>query len=628
MRRSVMLMLGWAALLLMQVSAGAAFADPMLPPQLAVARKGASSYLVDAQGRTLYVNRDDRPGADSICFLECATTWQPVAAAPDAQPIGDFTLAKGDANATSPQRRARGKSVPQWQYRGKRLYTFMGDSRPGAIRGDGAERGIWSVAEYFSPPPALAAPPGVVAAWTSWSAGGYVLTNQAGHVLFTLPRGCESDCADWKELTAGMIARDMGDWSVARDGDRARWLFRGQPVLAFGGAADPMTAIAAGKARGAVPLRPAADSRKHRIVPVSRDVQPAVSAPVQGEMGFVFTQFHPAIDAGADHCPDGWALTAQDNYLATLEPAERERLSRAESKLELYQRWFPSYVTRADGSNMMDSPELFADRPPQRTARGKSADGFNLDGTADGRATRHTCPHEKFSGPDGEHVDSQFFRAVGCMRLYRGLSGSNPKDILNTSLLSGEKTVVLTLRGVDSLENDPEVEVVLASSKSKPALGGGGKIVAGSSLTIADNPAWRNVLRGRIDHGVLRTRASDIRLSQEWAVGGTTGSNMEWEFARGQLRLAFRPDGSVSGVLGGYQPLMSDLRWVKFFGGLNIVGALWLDAGSWYATLLQMADGDPDPRTGRCRSISSTYVVEAIPAFVFDRPGRVARGSR
>lgn len=46
--------------------------------------------------------------------------------------------------------------------------------------------------------------------------------------------------------------------------------------------------------------------------------------------------------------------------------------------------------------------------------------------------------------------------------------------------------------------------------------------------------------------------------------------------------------------------------------------------GVYHALLLQNADGDRDPRTGRCTSISTQYRIKAAPAFVVDVPTQSA----
>jgi predicted lipoprotein with Yx(FWY)xxD motif len=55
-------------------------------------------------------------------------------AAEGATPTGDFSLV------------TRGSGAKQWVYKGKLLYTYDGDSKPGDITGDGKD-GVWHVAK-------------------------------------------------------------------------------------------------------------------------------------------------------------------------------------------------------------------------------------------------------------------------------------------------------------------------------------------------------------------------------------------------------------------------------------------------------------------------------------------------
>lgn len=40
------------------------------------------------------------------------------------------------------------------------------------------------------------------------------------------------------------------------------------------------------------------------------------------------------------------------------------------------------------------------------------------------------------------------------------------------------------------------------------------------------------------------------------------------------------------------------------------------DCASEYKTFVMMADGDPDPETGQCTTISAAHKIVGIPAFV------------
>ena len=88
--------------------------------------------LADPRGMTLYTFDNDKPGA-STCSLKCAQAWPPFKAGPGARPEGPWTLI------------GRRGSVEQWAYKGRPLYTWFKDTKPGQTTGDGV-RGVWHVA--------------------------------------------------------------------------------------------------------------------------------------------------------------------------------------------------------------------------------------------------------------------------------------------------------------------------------------------------------------------------------------------------------------------------------------------------------------------------------------------------
>ncbi len=88
--------------------------------------------LVDASGKALYTYDKDAEGK-SNCNDKCAQNWPPLAAKADASEEGDWTIIKRD-DGTS-----------QWAYKGKPLYTWIKDEKPGAAAGDGVG-GVWHLA--------------------------------------------------------------------------------------------------------------------------------------------------------------------------------------------------------------------------------------------------------------------------------------------------------------------------------------------------------------------------------------------------------------------------------------------------------------------------------------------------
>jgi predicted lipoprotein with Yx(FWY)xxD motif len=102
--------------------------------------------LANKEGRTLYVFDKDAAGK-SACNGGCAAAWPPFAVANAALAGGDFTII------------AREDGGQQWAYRGKPLYLYAGDSKPGERNGDG-QGGVWHAASTGkSTPPANARVP-------------------------------------------------------------------------------------------------------------------------------------------------------------------------------------------------------------------------------------------------------------------------------------------------------------------------------------------------------------------------------------------------------------------------------------------------------------------------------------
>jgi predicted lipoprotein with Yx(FWY)xxD motif len=89
--------------------------------------------LTDPKGMTLYVFDKDSDGK-SVCNGPCATNWPPLMAASGAKAEGAYTIVTRDDG---------GK---QWAYKGKPLYTWIKDTKPGDISGDGVANNSWHIA--------------------------------------------------------------------------------------------------------------------------------------------------------------------------------------------------------------------------------------------------------------------------------------------------------------------------------------------------------------------------------------------------------------------------------------------------------------------------------------------------
>ena len=100
----------------------------------ATADTAKGKTLVDAKGMTLYTFDKDA-GGKSACNGPCAGNWPPLMAGADAKDMGAWTVVTRDDGAK------------QWAYKGKPLYTWIKDGKPGDITGDGFLNGAWHVAQ-------------------------------------------------------------------------------------------------------------------------------------------------------------------------------------------------------------------------------------------------------------------------------------------------------------------------------------------------------------------------------------------------------------------------------------------------------------------------------------------------
>ena len=91
--------------------------------------KMANGILADAAGRTLYTFDKDRDGK-SACNGGCAVAWPPATATVETPWGSDFSIV------------VREDGTDQWAFKGRPLYRFGGDAKPGEVNGDG-QGGVW-----------------------------------------------------------------------------------------------------------------------------------------------------------------------------------------------------------------------------------------------------------------------------------------------------------------------------------------------------------------------------------------------------------------------------------------------------------------------------------------------------
>ncbi|WP_419904008.1 hypothetical protein [Kiloniella sp.] len=89
------------------------------------------NILTDTAGMTLYTFDKDANGK-SACNGGCAKAWPPLLVKTKTPETGDYTkITRDDGNK-------------QWAYKGKPLYGWVKDTKPGDVTGD-KFKGVWHI---------------------------------------------------------------------------------------------------------------------------------------------------------------------------------------------------------------------------------------------------------------------------------------------------------------------------------------------------------------------------------------------------------------------------------------------------------------------------------------------------
>jgi len=96
--------------------------------------KVSDGVFVNQAGMTLYTFDRDATGAGkSVCNDKCAINWPPLKASAGDTSNGGWTVI------------TRNDGSKQWAYKGKPLYLWIKDQKPGDRTGDGVNK-VWQLA--------------------------------------------------------------------------------------------------------------------------------------------------------------------------------------------------------------------------------------------------------------------------------------------------------------------------------------------------------------------------------------------------------------------------------------------------------------------------------------------------
>ena len=168
---------------------------------------------------------------------------------------------------------------------------------------------------------------------------------------------------------------------------------------------------------------------------------------------------------------------------------------------------------------------------------------------------------------------------------------------------------LVEITGIDNMVTDDNVEILISRAHEPIIRDVSGEPQADMTFRADPNPRMQNKVRGKIENGRLTSEQFDFYMI------GDPFSVTEYVLRKARVRFDFKPDGTARGLIGGFQPWEHLYVSWALGGAINEMG-LSMDVAGVYYSMRKLADGDPDPKTGMNMSISTSYVIEALPAFV------------
>jgi len=322
-------------------------------------------------------------------------------------------------------------------------------------------------------------------------------------------------------------------------------------------------------------------------------------------IGLVLTDWRYALyqTPGTEECPAG------------LQPSEVAQFKAQSDPVGHMKKFGGTTQNRGPiGENANYSPMAVEDPLPFSELHTKIGYGFNLDGTSDGHATPQTFAHQKFTSPEGEQVDNQMARVVGCVQGWRknGFMAEFYSKEVETSPINRH---LIEITGVDDERNDPDVEITIYKGRDRLLRTASGTFIPFMSHRIDERfPQYILRTHGKIVEGVLisdpipeaRLPMLQIQIPGERHIRDLT------------LRLKLTANGA-EGLVGGYEDLASWWNMHSKSPGSD-VGKY--SPAALYRAVHRYADGYPDPETGQATAISVAYQVSAVRALIVHSTGQ------
>lgn len=277
---------------------------------------------------------------------------------------------------------------------------------------------------------------------------------------------------------------------------------------------------------------------------------------------------------------------------------------------EIFKALWPNGGTMEETILIRQAANAFpADHPaqfPYLDTQGNISLGLNLDGKVG--------PND-FTSPDGEKgIDNAFYRVTGCNTGFRGPDGQ--VQLFASKFLRGFQynRMMIELSGVDSLADDPDVEVTIMRGRDPLVLDASGEKVAPGGSQRVDTRYGKMLvqkLQGKIEGGVLTTEPVK---DATWAWQIESNHPRALHIRDMRLQLTLTPT-SADGLLAGYFDVTTLLDWTNGYATHHLAYDR-LDAPEFYWAMRRVADAYPDPTTGENTALSSAITINMTQVFI------------
>lgn len=346
---------------------------------------------------------------------------------------------------------------------------------------------------------------------------------------------------------------------------------------------------------------------------------PAVLKPLSASGAtkiFVVKWFSYAHDVRDDQCPAVTFKPSEEQYYALKSTEEAAKEGAEWTKKANGVPGVPMTRMQLRGPhevNVCRLPGTVPD-PGHAEAQTTQARGFNLDGDdGTGEPPAGIRKHKNYVSEDGRTtgIDNQFYTVAGCVPGLQGHRGYWSKFVNDQIVNNGHVFPLVAISGIDDEQNDDSVDItVLYSNDAVAEDAAGNNVLPDYTFRLTTKPEHTNFftrLHGRIDNGVILTRPVDT-------VSFSLADGPVLPFANAHMRLEILPDGSLKGLVGGYQ----DWRAIYNYHKNSHEAVLGFQCPGFYHALKRAADAFKDPVTGEYNWISVAYDIDAVPAFIPD----------